>query len=230
MIVKISRIEVSFCFFFAFSAHATSVTLPYAFTAGSPISASQMMGNFASITSAISSTVSSPWVTSSSNIYYNAGSVGIGSSAPTHALDVGGSMAVNGYIKSNNIWFMAYNSVYTTSSTDGWKVHYNTLISGSSSSYSASTYSFVVPVAGVYFFSASVMGTSGNAPAQYFIYNSTSGVALWNTVVAYNMHATLSGLMFCNVNDVVYVVSAGSVPVWVNSGDYFSGYLLNASL
>ena len=83
---------------FVMSAHATSVTLPYTFTAGSPISASQMMGNFASITSAMSSTVSSPWVASSSNIYFNAGSVGIGSSAPTHALDVGGSLAVAGNI------------------------------------------------------------------------------------------------------------------------------------
>ena len=101
----IARSALFLCFFAALSAHATSMTLPYSFTAGGPISASQMMGNFASITSALSSTVSSPWVASSSNIYFNAGSVGIGSSAPTHALDVGGSMAVNGYIKSNNIWF-----------------------------------------------------------------------------------------------------------------------------
>ena len=55
-----------------------------------------MMGNFASITSAISSTVSSPWVASSSNIYFNAGSVGIGSSAPARALDVNGSVNVSG--------------------------------------------------------------------------------------------------------------------------------------
>ena len=74
----IMRSAILLCFFFAFSAHATSITLPYSFTAGGPISASQMMGNFTSITSALSSTVSSPWVASSSNIYYNAGSVGIG--------------------------------------------------------------------------------------------------------------------------------------------------------
>ncbi len=53
------------CFFSTLSAHATSITLPYSFTAGSPISASQMMGNFSTITNAISSTVSSPWVPSS---------------------------------------------------------------------------------------------------------------------------------------------------------------------
>ena len=86
------------CSFFIFSAHATSITLPYNFTAGSPISASQMMGNFASITSAISSTVSSPWVASSSNFYYNAGAVGIGSSAPTRALDVSGSVSVSSIV------------------------------------------------------------------------------------------------------------------------------------
>ena len=89
------------CFLSVFSAHATSVSLPYSFTAGSPISASQMMGNFASITSALSSTVSSPWVPSSSNIYFNTGSVGIGSSAPGHALDVNGSVSVAGAISAS---------------------------------------------------------------------------------------------------------------------------------
>ncbi len=89
---------VTLFFFFMLSAHATSVTLPYSFTAGSPISASQMMSNFASITSALSSTVSSPWVVSSSNIYFNTGSVGIGSSAPTRTLDVNGSMNVSGNV------------------------------------------------------------------------------------------------------------------------------------
>ncbi len=89
------------CFCFVFSAHATSITLPYSFVAGSPISASQMMGNFATITSAISSTVSSPWVLSSSNVYYNAGAVGIGSSAPARALDVNGSVSVSGSLAVN---------------------------------------------------------------------------------------------------------------------------------
>ncbi len=42
----ITRSIISFCFFFVFSAYATSITLPFTFTAGSPISASQMMGNF----------------------------------------------------------------------------------------------------------------------------------------------------------------------------------------
>ena len=97
----LTRSAILLCFFSVFSAYATSVALPYNFTAGSPISASQMMGNFASITSAISSTVSSPWVASSSNIYFNAGSVGIGSSAPARALDVNGSVSVSGSVNVN---------------------------------------------------------------------------------------------------------------------------------
>ncbi len=95
-----TRSTILICFFSVFSAHATLVTLPYSFTAGSPISASQMMGNFATITSALSSTVSSPWVTSSSNIYFATGSVGIGSSAPAHALDVSGSVSATSFIGS----------------------------------------------------------------------------------------------------------------------------------
>ncbi len=35
-----------FLYFSVLSAHATAITLPFSFTAGSPISASQMMGNF----------------------------------------------------------------------------------------------------------------------------------------------------------------------------------------
>ena len=42
--------------------------------------------------------MSSPWVLSSSNIYFNTGAVGIGSSAPTRALDVNGSVAVSGSV------------------------------------------------------------------------------------------------------------------------------------
>lgn len=43
---SVTRSIVLLVLFSRFSAHATSVTLPYSFTAGSPISASQMMGNF----------------------------------------------------------------------------------------------------------------------------------------------------------------------------------------
>ncbi len=61
------------------------VTLPFSFTAGSPVSASQINANFGSLNAA-------SWSLSSSNLYYTAGSVGIGSSAPGAMLDVGGSI------------------------------------------------------------------------------------------------------------------------------------------
>ncbi len=78
-----------------------------------------MMGNFSSITSAISSTVSSPWVASSSNIYFNAGSVGIGSSAPTRALDVSGNVAVSGTVTAGNTGFKVYTVTGTLPGTSG---------------------------------------------------------------------------------------------------------------
>ncbi len=108
----IARSAILLCSFFMFSVHATSITLPYSFTAGGPISASQMMGNFTSITSAISNTVSSPWVASSSNIYFNTGSVGIGSSSPAYALDVSGSVNTTGGLYRGGVSLVFPNMTY----------------------------------------------------------------------------------------------------------------------
>ena len=128
----------TFLCFFALSAHATSITLPYSFTAGSPISASQMMGNFSSITSALSSTTSSPWVPSSSNIYFNTGSVGIGSSTPTHTLEVSGSVAVNGALTSNSISTLSY--VVNVNGTGNTQVIANSAANVIYSSYGTSVW------------------------------------------------------------------------------------------
>ncbi len=55
---------------------AVTLTLPYpSFTAGSPISASQMNQNFGAIATAFSGTVSSQWTTSGSNLYYSSGNI-----------------------------------------------------------------------------------------------------------------------------------------------------------
>ena len=43
---------------------------------------------------------------SSSNIYFNAGSVGIGSSAPAYALDVNGSVRVSGVVSTGAVSFL----------------------------------------------------------------------------------------------------------------------------
>ncbi len=56
---------------------------------------------------------------SSSNIYFNAGSVGIGSSAPAHTLDVSGSVSVSGSLISKIPVFYVYQAVAQTLSSGG---------------------------------------------------------------------------------------------------------------
>ncbi len=74
------------------NAHTASLT---SFTAGTPISASIMNANFSALNSAA-------WSTTGSNLYYASGNVGIGTSAPTTALNVNGTTSINGSVSITN--------------------------------------------------------------------------------------------------------------------------------
>ena len=183
-------------FFAAFSAHATSVTLPYSFTAGSPISASQMMGNFTSITSALSSTVSSQWVTSSSNLYFNTGAVGIGSVAPARALDVVGSAAVSGTLAAGTVGIGTTNPVGTFTA-----ILPNCTSGGNTAGWDNS-------------FALFASGGTANSPAVGLGYNSSSGYGVLSclapTIAWQSMHYLASSHQF--------TTNGGSTGVILNSG------------
>ncbi len=67
------------------------------FSSGGVVDATQMNTNFASLKSAIEGITSSQWTSSGSNIYYNAGNVGIGTSSPVTKFEVNGSIFATGY-------------------------------------------------------------------------------------------------------------------------------------
>ena len=66
---------------------ALAVTLPFNFSAGTPISASQMNANFQTLSNA-------SWSLTGSNISYNSGFVGAGTSNPLSTFETGGSLGV----------------------------------------------------------------------------------------------------------------------------------------
>ncbi len=225
-------------FFFVCSAYATSVTLPFSFSAGSPISASQMMGNFSSITSAISNTVSSPWVTSSSNIYYNAGSVGIGSSAPAHALDVSGTISAASGFRTP-----FFEAIITSAQTipGAWTVlHFNSVIRDTLGAYDPATYQYKPTIAGYYYCTAMVTVATANSLYYAAIFktgNETAGLGIYPGIGGGSLATSvqIAGILYLDgVNDFIDFRAGtnGSVNVY-NPGPYtyanrFSAFLLYA--
>ncbi len=72
--------------------------LPYTFTAGGPISASQINQDFSTLQSNITN---APWAINGANINFTGGNVGIGSTMPGYSLDVAG------YVRHTPVAFYA---------------------------------------------------------------------------------------------------------------------------
>ncbi len=230
----LTRSALFFHLFFIFFVHATSITLPYSFTAGSPISASQMMGNFASITNALSGTVSSPWAASSSNIYFNTGSVGIGSSAPMRTLDVNGSVNVpastSNYINNIQIPQVMYQGAGGVTTSGGNYIKYTTMMLDTTNSYNTSTGLFTAPIAGLYWITGSAyVATTSSGTSGLCIYK--NGVRLYQQSVVLSSSSaefSITGGVNLLVGDYVGIyVPASFATLAVDSAHSLSIFLVH---
>ena len=98
--VGMQQVRIILCYVAAFCKAYAAV--PYAFSAGSPISASQINANFSSV----SSIVSSQWTTSSSSQIYYPGTVGVGTTAAAgYALNVNGNVSISGAVSVGGVGF-----------------------------------------------------------------------------------------------------------------------------
>ena len=94
------QVRIILCYVAAFCKAYAAV--PYTFSAGSPISASQINANFSSV----SSIVSSQWTTSSSSQIYYPGTVGVGTTAAAgYALNVNGNVSISGAVSVGGVGF-----------------------------------------------------------------------------------------------------------------------------
>ncbi len=127
--------SVAFCKVYA--------AVPYTFSAGAPISASQMNSNFSTL-------VSSQWTTSSSSQIYYPGNVAIGTSS-----SAGMALNVNGYLGATMPWTMS--AVPATAAASGFTARgiWN---------YGAMAVS--ITVTGVYLISYNVRISNNNGPGD----------------------------------------------------------------
>ena len=136
---------------------------------------------------------------------------------PTQALQVVGNITTSGYLKTGgNYAFSAHcNTTSTTATTtsDGGVLRFNVVTYDLGSCFNTATYSYLVPITGMYIFSANCFGNNG---ASCVI---TVGTA--TAMSQQNLHSSVGAISVCTI----YQCTAGQY-VKVTS---YNGYLDNAN-
>ena len=177
-------------------------------TGGSGISVSGTYPNFT-----IASTGgTSQWITNSSNIYYNTGNVGIGTSTPAYKLDIDGDinlssgsvLRVNGTtvfkddVSKFNVGVGDYANASVTTGTFDVATGYNALYANTAGYYNVAT--------GSYALTQNTIGLSNTATGTSTLRNNTSGSsntanginALYNNTTGYSNVAIGASALFKN--------------------------------
>ena len=160
-----------------------------------------------------------------SSIPASFGKVGIGKAPTGYALDVSGSVAVSGSIKSGNCSFMVFYS--GTGSVGVNPLIYNTIHYNIGSCYILGTNLFVAPVNGVYMFTATAILPSGGGTFMYFAQSSIAGVYT-GIAMGTGSHTSTSIVTNMNTGDTICPAVLGTGGT-LNTHNSFSGALLFAT-
>ncbi len=188
-------------------AHAA---VPYTFSAGNPISASQMNTNFSSV-------VSSQWTTSSSSQIYYPGSIGVGTPAASGFMfNANGDVNVSGnaYINGVRCPQAAYVGNGATASPGNYLV-YATKNFDTTSSYNTTTGLFTAPLAGLYSVSAACyLATAITGTAIIYVNKNGVRAAQQNCYVNNGgSDFIINTVLYLNVGDTVGIYNPSNAPV-----------------
>jgi hypothetical protein len=158
--------------------------------------------------------------------------VGIGLTNPSVALDVSGTMNINGRISNPNI--PAFRAIINTnlSRLPGFFIEFNNAVLNRGSHYNATNGRFTVPYPGLYFFSCSLsidQTAATQSQVELVIYVNevyTIGHIRGSHTNGRDTALTVTSLAYLNTNDYVQVLVTGSTGVILENTSYFCGYYI----
>jgi hypothetical protein len=174
------------------------------------------------------------------------GNVGIGTTNPTAKLEVNGNLAISGMLKTSNPAFSVNiaGGGNTGPSYNGGAavvVPYGDVTLNKGNNYSATSYVFTAPIAGIYTFTWGAIGNNGSGVYSYYPYKNGAHLqTIGGKNIQLRIDTTASGSNYGNGEKTIVVSlvendalgirfqrSSGSSNDYGHTYTYFQGYLIS---